>query len=202
MDCSFIDDDILNNRTPLSENSRGTDRVTYVMKTTSDITVGTQPPYKFQYVEREVPHLRTETMVEQDGKGWIDYIAKSDGTPILGEIKYNGDQNPFYAFIQLITYLSEMATENQIERANNHKLFGDGVEDIESFDLHIFLANFNDRGEKGKLIDLTFKLAKGFMKRLEEYPELSQMIRNILCISATINETEPSFTELKCLWNI
>lgn len=200
----FLDEDLIRNRTPLTEFSRGTNRVTYIMSNTSDIALSDSLfPYSFQYVEREVPHLRAETLIEQDDKGWIDYIAKIEGTPILGEIKYKSDQNPFYAFIQLITYLSEMATENQIERAINHQLFGDSITDITSFDLHILLANFNDRGEKGPLIESTFELARMFKIRLiNDYPELANLLRHILCISASINDGEQQFADTRCLWRV
>lgn len=201
---NFIDAEMLNNRMPLNENARGTNRVAYIMNNTPNIILnGLDAPYTFQYVEREIPHLRAEYLEDQDDKGWIDYIAQSEGTPILGEIKYGSDQNPFYAFIQLITYLSEMATENQIQRAIAHRLFGDPITEITSFDLHIFLANFNDRGEKGRLIEPTYELANGFKRRLiNDYPELANLLRHILCISASINDGEQHFADTRCLWRV
>ncbi len=201
VDQPFVDDNLLENRKPLTPNSRGTNRVAYVMSNANPIDVGTQPPYAFRYLEREVPHLRTQALEEQDDKGWIDYIAVINRTPILGEIKYEADQNPFYAFIQILTYLSEIATPNQIRRAVQHRLFGEGVNTITSFDLHIFLANFNDRGEKGRLIDSTRQLAAAFKDRLQcDHPEAANSVGNTLCISGDIENGENTFSDVNLLW--
>ena len=197
----FLDDELLENREPLTPNSRGTNRVTYAMSNAGLIDVGTQPPYVFQYIEREVPHLRTQALEEQNDMGWIDYIAAINETPILGEIKYEADQNPFYAFVQMLTYLSEMATPNQIERAVQHHLFGEDIDTISSCDLHIFLANFNDRGRKGELIELTRQLATGFKDRLQrDHPEAAISVGNILCISADIENGNGNFEDVNLLW--
>ena len=97
VDQPFVDDRLLENREPLNMNSRGTNRVAYAMSQADEIDVETLPTYVFRYLEREVPHLRTQMLNEHNDKGWIDYIAAINGTPILGEIKYDSDQNPFYA---------------------------------------------------------------------------------------------------------
>jgi hypothetical protein len=201
VDQPFVDDRRLENREPLNMNSRGTNRVAYAMSQADEIDVETLPTYVFRYLEREVPHLRTQMLNEHNDKGWIDYIAAINGTPILGEIKYDSDQNPFYAFVQILTYLSEMATPNQINRAVRHRLFGGGIDEITSFDLHIFLANFNDRGEKGRLINLTQQLAVAFKDRLQrENPEAADSVGKILCISGQIEGRTSTFSDVNLLW--
>ena len=122
--------------------------------------------YEFTFRHREIPHLRAATQSEQHDKGWIDYVARIGLSPILGEIKWKDDKNPFYAFVQLLTYLSEIATAAQIARSIRHDLFGPDLPPVPAFDLHLVLANFNDRGEKGKLIGPTQQLASAFKKRL------------------------------------
>jgi hypothetical protein len=198
---SFVDENLLRDRKPLSKASKGTNRVAYAMSEAGKIDVKTSPSYEFQYLEREVPHLRTEKSNEHKDKGWIDYIAASNTTPILGEIKYDSDQNPFYAFVQILTYLSEMATPHQITRAVRHRLFGDSIDTIISFDLHIFLANFNDRGEKGRLIEPTRQLAVAFKERLQhDNPEAADCVGKILCIAGEIEKSTSTFSDVKLLW--
>src|SRR5215218_2183217 len=63
-------------------------------------------------------------------------------------------------------YLSEMATKNQVARASRHGEFGLPLTFPQPFDLHILLVDFNDRGEKGPLVDLTRRLATAFKSRL------------------------------------
>jgi hypothetical protein len=89
--------------------------------------------YSFEYMEREVSPLRTTHAIysnnlpaKSSGTGGLDFIGwnTSRNLPVLGEIKVKEDQNPFYALIQLLTYLSEISTPNQIDRINNYKHFG------------------------------------------------------------------------------
>lgn len=91
------------------------------------------PMYNFEYIEREISPLRTTNAKFYNGKsakssgtGGLDFIGwnTSKKLPVLGEIKVKNDQNPFYAIIQLLTYLSEISTQNQIDRINKFKLFG------------------------------------------------------------------------------
>ena len=159
--------------------------------------------YEFKFLQREIPHLRALTKREQKNKAWIDYVARTSSRPILGEIKWRDDKNPFYAFIQLLTYLSEMATPNQIQRAVKHKLFEDDIEVISPFDLHILLVNFNDRGEKGPLIDLTQRLARAFSNRVIELnPDVAKCVGSILCISGHIEGESQFFSSLTCRWAV
>lgn len=181
----------------------GTNPVTDVMAKASPLVLPTSSstPYEFTFLEREIPHLRAMTKAEQDDKAWIDYVAVKRNRPILGEVKWEDDKNSFYAFIQLLTYLSEMAIPNQIERSLRHHLFGRDVSSITAFDLHIFLANFNDRGKKGPLIELTRQLASAFKQRLQQdHPEAATCFGDLLCIRGVIDEASNSFSEVKCLW--
>jgi hypothetical protein len=184
---------------------KGRNPVTEVLEKTSPVCVpipGTAP-YAFTFLQRELMHLRATRLAEQPGKAWIDYVAKADDQPILGEVKWKNDENPFYAFIQLLTYLSEMATPNQIARAKRHKLFGDSLPDNPAFDLHILLANFNDRGEKGKLIDPTRILASAFKERLQsDHAPVSACLGRIICLSAEIDEERLEIKEIKCNWAV
>ncbi|MEQ1802598.1 MAG: hypothetical protein ABL989_11800 [Gammaproteobacteria bacterium] len=177
--------------------------VTGLMKRLSPVVVrwDSATPYEFRFLHREVPHLRAQTNAEQINKGWIDYVAVRAGTPILGEIKRDSDQNSFYAFIQLLTYLSELATPNQIARTVRHQLFGEGVSASAAFDLHICLANFNDRGDKGPLIGLTKQLATAFKNRLDaDYPEAAAFLGNVLCFSADVKDSKDGFAGISGRW--
>ena len=140
----------------------------------------------------------------ESGRGGIDYVAlRTSGKweqPCLGEIKVGADQNAFYAFIQLLTYLTELATEHQIERANKYALFGTSISENPSFDLHILLADFNQRGKKGELTGKTEALAKLFKESLWRFkPTLAGLVGSILCLEMDSECFEETKT-LDLLW--
>jgi hypothetical protein len=136
--------------------------------------------YNFKYIQREVPTYRTTNTKSEvgrkSGSGGIDFIGYNckNFLPILGEIKVKSDQNPFYALIQLLTYLSELSTTNQIKRINKYKLLGDipDLTDETSFYLYILLV-FEQLGDKknellNKTRDLAEKLEKPHIQEIEK----------------------------------
>jgi hypothetical protein len=135
--------------------------------------------YNFHYIEREVPTYRTTNSEfetgesgKSSGSGGIDFIGFNckDNLPSLGEIKVGGDQNPFYALIQLLTYLSELSTPNQIERINKYKLFGNipVLADESSFYLYILLVNTNTSDIKKEILSRTLTLAANIENEMKE----------------------------------
>lgn len=137
--------------------------------------------YNFEYIQREVPTSRTpktksEAGIKESGAGGIDFIGfnRNNHLPILGEIKVKGDQNSFYALIQLLRYLSELSTPNQIKRINRHKLFGDipDITDEKCFYLYILLINTNLTGKKKEILSKTQTLAAHLEKNIQEIKEI------------------------------
>ncbi len=63
---------------------------------------------------------------------------------------------------------------------NRHNLFDDKIGDNPAIDLIILLADFNDRGKRGPLIELTHELAGKFKKSLDSR-EIGKRIGSILC---------------------
>ena len=124
-------------RPPISKEDKNDNRIFALLRDHQNVRVGDVPDgHEFRLIERKIPTQRITGADDPDsGRGGMDYIAVRNATPILGEIKVKDDANSFYAFIQLLTYLSEMATPNQIQRAIGHKLFGSVIEEISSFDL-------------------------------------------------------------------
>ncbi len=138
--------------------------------------------YSFKYIEREVPTYRTtnamsvEGIKGKSGSGGIDFIGFNckNSLPILGEIKVGSDQNTFYALIQLLTYLSELSTINQIKRINKYKLF-ENIHDLPyetSFYLYILLV-FDQLGDKKEELlngtqDLAGKLEQSNIQEIKK----------------------------------
>lgn len=161
-------------------------------------------PYGFRYHQREVPILRKTTAGRHPaGKAWIDCVGMSDaGRPVLGEIKWGSDKNAFYGFIQLLTYLTEIGTPNQIARARRHNLFGTWAGETIAHDLVILLVNAKRKGKKWNLMKDTESLAVSFVDRLRMlYPEAAAVLGNIVCLYAQVDEHEETFAgELETLW--
>ena len=181
--------------------TKGRNMVTRVLDSHSAIEIS-DTQYSFTYVNREIPHLRAKHLAEQKSKAWIDYVAYTKTRPVLGEVKWLSDENAFFAFIQLLTYLSEMATERQIARAIKHKLFGGLRQELTAFDLHIFLGNYNARSKKSRFIELTRELVVQFKQQLMQYPGACSTVGDIVCIDATIDTSTETLESISTLWRI
>lgn len=209
IDEPFLTDEMLKNRHQTEQerlesdlDAKGTVRVTNAMKQVKSIDIHLDPvAYSFTFIQREVPHLRGhKTAGQTRNKAWIDYIGRTNDRAILGEIKCNSDQNPFYAFIQLLTYLSELATPTQIQRATAHDLFDLRGFALSTFDLHILLTDFSENSDKWKLREPVHQMVVDFKKRLcADYPEFASVVGQVLCVSAKIEELE-SGSGLRGCW--
>lgn len=134
--------------------------------------------YDFRYIEREVSPYRTTNAEDEDGKrgksgsGGIDFIGlnDNDGLPILCEIKVKTDENPFYALIQLLTYLSELSTPNQIKRINKYDLFKNKSDfnSKTSFYLYILLVFEKYSDIRNDLLNETQELAVHLEQNIQE----------------------------------
>lgn len=148
------------------------------------------PDYRFSYCNREIPPLRTAGRgLPYSGRGGLDYVGyrESNGqprTPVIGEIKLDADADPFYAFIQLLAYLSTLITTAQIERANRWELFGGPIGEQPAFDLHILLVDFEEESEKMPLMDQTRQLAEKFKATIADRPDklVGGRVGEILCL--------------------
>ncbi len=197
----FLNAASLRARTKLTSGSRGDNRIAYFLSTKGEVRVTGGPRgYSFHYVGRQVPPFRQERAgAPRSGAGGIDYTAVAGETPVLGEIKRSGDHNAFYAFIQLLTYLSEMATPNQVARATQHKEFGVALEYPQPFDLHILLTDLNPRSGTLELINRTQDLADAFRKGLGKAEK--GVLGKVLCLQMEsahfASEDTPT---LRCDW--
>lgn len=161
-------------------------------------------PYAFEYRYREVQILRPESRASQHpaGSAWVDCMGFSNaGRPVLCEIKCGTDQNAFYALIQLLTYLSEVATECQRVRTRRH-LFPDWSLDSNRHDLVILLVDPTLGGLKGELLRRTEKLAAGLAKRLREHHvRSSSVLGNIVCLKGSVDHEKKEFRHpLETVW--
>jgi len=142
----------------------------------------------FSYIEREIdPRRMTGAKFDNgssgrsSGTGGIDFLAWNDNMklPIIGEIKCKSDETPFFALIQLLMYCSEMATESQVKRINNTKLFKREIK--LPYLLYIFLGDFNLDGEKGNFID---PLKTLIPRIIEEINDDDDYIKDIVILDA------------------
>jgi hypothetical protein len=197
----FLNAASLKSRTKLTSGSRGDNRIVFLLSTKKEVLVSDGPRgYSFHYVGRQVPPFRQEGAgAPRSGAGGIDYTAVADKTPVLGEIKRSGDKNAFYAFVQLLTYLSEMATANQVARATKHEEFGVALKHPQRFDLHVLLTDLNPRSATQSLIGQTHELAEAFRKSLGK--EAEKVLGKILCLQMDSAEfADDAAPALHCDW--
>ncbi len=136
----------------------------------------------FEYIEREISPIRTPKTKFESGKsgkssgiGGVDFIGwnTEKKLPILGEIKIKNDENPFYALIQLLTYLSEFSTPRQIDRINKAKLFKYEIPRAPKFFLYIVLSNYNWNSKLSKMIfNSTKELSENIQNKVNEIEEI------------------------------
>lgn len=211
IDEPFFTEEMLKNRHQTAKErkandaeAKGTVRVTEAMNQRKLLTIRVEDEdYSFTFLQREVPHLRGDKASGKSrNKAWIDYIGCTIDRAVLGEIKCGSDQNPFYAFIQLLTYLSELATPTQIQRTVDHKLFDEQGRKFERFDLHILLTDVNERSDKWQLRLPTKRLAEAFLVRLQkDYPSHAALIGRILCLTTNVDEFKDGHN-LHCCWRV
>lgn len=127
------------------------------------------------FIEREIDPRRATCSIydfggpaSHSGTGGIDFIAWKNNKPFIGEVKTRTDKNAFYAFVQVLTYWSELSTPNQIERCNNFKLFGKDL-DNQEFSLGIIFADYNHNSKiKNQILTQTKELAKYVIENIKQ----------------------------------
>lgn len=205
----FLGAQAVQQRAAVTHESPGDNRIVYLLSTKPFVRIiaeDTTEIARFRYADRQIAPKRTALAnAPYSGAGGIDYLgygaAPSPLRPIIGEIKVDGDQNAFYALVQLLTYLSELATTKQIQRANRHNLFRGPIGEAPQFDLHILLADFNDQGKKGPIIDKTRRIAEGFKARLARVPSAASQFGDILCLKMdTDNFAKDGEDRLRLIW--
>lgn len=152
---------------------KGTNDIVAILESNKINKINKNPDFDFEFIDREISPLRTTGGIKfetgksgkSSGTGGLDFIGKNikDGLPILGEIKVGNDENPFFAVIQLLTYLSEFTTHNQLERIRYTNLFKNSNTKLKSdkFYLYILLSNYNLKSElKKKILNESQELAK------------------------------------------
>ncbi len=194
----FYDDK--QNRKQLSEKSKKGYLVQFLLSQ-DPVRTTTKGEYTFSFMNREFPHLRAESLAKQNETAYMDYIGVTKNgeqlLPVLGEIKFEDDENPYFAFIQLLTYLSEIATSNQLNRIKTHEPFGKGVGHPTAFDLHIMLVNSEVNGEMwGQIAETTPSLVKLFLEVLEQKSsEARAFINSVKCLNGVVAGQKLSIDE-------
>ena len=188
-------------RKQVSSGSRGDSRIVYLLSERQSVAVTNGPRgYSFRCVGYRVPPSRqTQIGRPKDAVGAIDYTAVAGKTPVLGEIKRSGDKNAFYAFVQLLTYLSEVAAANQVCSTKEHNEVGIPLGDPQPFDLHILLTDLDERSATLGLIEPTRQLAE--LLRARRGKQRRGVLGEMLCLQmdsmAFAVGDEPM---IDCLW--
>ena len=137
--------------------------------------------YTFEYIEKEISPIRTTDAIfdtgkpgKSSGQGGLDFIGwNKNDIPILGEIKIKDDKDPFFALIQLLTYSSELSTDNQIKRIKERKLFGNNRNFKLPFYLYIVLSDYNESNKKrNELLSNAKSIAEKIVPKVDDVKEV------------------------------
>ena len=141
----------------------------------------------FRYLERELVPARTTGAARysngEDAGRFIRFdLLLAGERPILCELKLPGDNgSAYYALVQLLASLAEMAMEAQRERLARHFA---GLPDPRHgrFDLYLLFYEFNFRSKpKSEILQLTGRLAED----LVVCPEVAGQVRRIAALNAS-----------------
>ena len=153
------------------------------------------PSLNFRYVDRELALARTTQSAKYpDGRSkraFIrpDFLLASDVT-ILSELKLNTDESAFYALIQLLASVCELATNDQRRRLSRyyHKDHKDHKAlplPITRFDLYILFHNYNERSKPRKrILERTGELAKEILS----FRSVADQIRRIAALDSHLSD--------------
>lgn len=175
------------NRKSNSNNTtaNGTTKVTSILENGNRENLVSDNTYNFEFIEREISPLRTTRSnydtgepADKSGSGGIDFIGRNltNNLPILGEIKVDGDQNPFYAMIQLLTYLSELSTKKQVERAKNHLLFGNQTDLNFPVEFYLYVLSSRTKNPSAKYDTMLSNSMKLASKIEKEIPQIKEVV--------------------------
>lgn len=165
-----------------------TEEFAAVLKAQGGGRVEGAPELGFRYVERElVPARTTEPARYSNGEEARRFIRfdllLAGELPILGEVKLKGDNgSAFYALVQLLASLAEMATKAQRQRVWRH--YAGLLPDPRTgrFELYLLFYEFNFRSKpKSEILRLTDRLAG----KLIACPEIAKHVRRIVALDAT-----------------
>ena len=164
------------------------------------LRVPVEPAYAFRYLARQIIPLWSEQAslpenpTDRRSCGGLDYVGiveEDEPRPVLGVVKPQGDDGPYLSFLCLITCLSEVATEAQMERANRF-LFKGAISGRPSLDLHVVAVD--PPVAPHALVGLTQDLAHQFSALLREEWQFPNLIRSISLLalhSAAFDGTLP-----------
>ncbi len=84
-------------RKPIGPDDRNDNKVYHRLQAGERMDIPTpQGHYSFMVIARQVPPLReVGNDRPHSGRGGVDYVGVAGKSPVLGEIKLGGDQNPF-----------------------------------------------------------------------------------------------------------
>lgn len=167
--------------------------------------VPVEPAYAFRYMARQIIPLwseharRAENPSDRRSSGGLDYIGiveEEEPRAVLGVVKPQDDDGPYLSFLRLITCLSEVATEAQMERANRF-LFKGAIPGRPSIDLHIITVDPPET--QHQLVGLTHDLAHQFGVLLREEWQFPNLIRSTALLAL---DTDAFDGTLRVVWSV
>jgi len=144
--------------------------------------------FGYTYVDCEISPLRTTGAGEPDsGAGGLDFLAAtrdSPPLPIVGEVKADNDRTPLFALIQALTYTSELATKNQLDRLHRvyEKHFAVTPERVEI----VLIVEATNSPEKKQRYDEVCHLVEALMQDKEK--RIASKVRAIHMLWGTATE--------------
>jgi hypothetical protein len=148
----------------------------------------------FRFLDREIFPLRsTDKDLPHAARRWLDLLlVNSDGTPIVGELKIQGDKPTYFAFVQALMYAVELTSPDQLERLKQHYPMAGFGWPADGPYVDIYLIAF-DPPKTGKYRERSFHATEKISKHLVQNEEFSAWFRRIAYIEASAEKGELRF---------
>lgn len=138
-------------------------------------------PYSFQYVARSVVPLPTIGDQEPVAVDYLGAVAGAELIPALGAVCDPRRSTSYVTLLRLLTVLSEIASESQVARLNQH-IFKDELERCPAFDLQILLVGAGLNDKRAPLLQLTRDLAHNLRVLLLDEWQFPDLLRQTACL--------------------
>jgi hypothetical protein len=169
---------------PLDELKRTIDFASHLVH--REMRVDQHPELSFAYVDREIFPARTEGSDRMPARTLDLLLVNSeDGTPIVGELKIRDDSLTYFALIQALMHVAELAVESQRQRLQKHYEAA-GFSDFArspQLDLYVIAYEPPERtyGER------SLRAAQSISEQLLRSPDVSKHLRRIAFLEAQRN---------------
>lgn len=161
------------------------------------LTVADAPELAAEYADYELSVLSTRGRAVFDDEAQtpagralkVDVLLANaaDRTPIVAEVKFRRDKEPFSAIVQLLAYIAHLTSPSQYERLRTHVPTGDyPAAEVARFDGYLMLYRFGESANT--YLDDLLHAAEATSEGLMRQAAVTRHVRRLVCLDLSLDE--------------